>query len=626
MFLFFQTPSNAVGSIDQDSCIELTKEYGKNPWFACSNEVHNRFISAGVYDRCLDQPDHAFTDKQQYLDCLDASGLNAAHAVCNDAEENRRRELAECTSAFGQVYQRTGNPVLDRQYLAMCESGYASSCVVDSGYYHEQTCTRTAYSCSLYLGDIVKEKPTCTDSDGTDVYGFGTSDDISGYIQTQNGTFHDRCLGGRTLVEYACDDNRAVGIPIDCVDELFAGCFEGACVYDATSGFDSKTVSLDLERNTFEDIKSEETDDGEEEDPSEQKKSYPIITGINVGEFDEQGNSEVNLFVYNGGEAAGRFSATLLDCHPFLQVPGQEQFISENQTGLLTMDVYFGALSNGQTKVCQVLVEDLDDKEIFTVADITFQFNREDERILCESDEMCELHEVCKTEVGLCVSKNLCEPVVQNGPVEKNLDIVFVGDGYDSSDSLQLDIEHMLDNSGNGLLNTAPFSEFTADINIWMVRAPEEFDGAPDEDKSDFYGADCAFRDQTVMISRKSFRPYAYLSGAMSFLSLSYYGNDRSNWGPLLLHEIGHAFGGLLDEYTEASVGDRHGEPNCASTKQEADWWWGHIPGTGAFEGCSYSQDNFRPTQTSIMREVGNEVQYGPVNKLRLEERLEQFR
>jgi hypothetical protein len=83
-----------------------------------------------------------------------------------------------------------------------------------------------------------------------------------------------------------------------------------------------------------------------------------------------------------------------------------------------------------------------------------------------------------------------------------------------------------------------------------------------------------------------------------------------------LLHEFGHSFGKLADEYVEPQLGDRPKSPNCAPDILTAQKWWAGVNDVGYYEGCSYTEDNIRPTFNSIMRAHWIlKDDYGEVNK-----------
>ena len=100
-----------------------------------------------------------------------------------------------------------------------------------------------------------------------------------------------------------------------------------------------------------------------------------------------------------------------------------------------------------------------------------------------------------------------------------------------------------------------------------------------------------------------------------------------------IVHEFGHSFGGLRDEYFgRIGESDRPGYPNCAPDRETAREWWGDLLGKGEDElgvgfyaGCSYTMDNIRPTNSSIMRSSHSLLGFGPVNDRYLQEKLDLF-
>ncbi|MDO8537715.1 MAG: hypothetical protein Q7S21_02420, partial [archaeon] len=93
------------------------------------------------------------------------------------------------------------------------------------------------------------------------------------------------------------------------------------------------------------------------------------------------------------------------------------------------------------------------------------------------------------------------------------------------------------------------------------------------------------------------------------------------------LHEFGHDFGKLADEYVEPKIGNYPRSPNCAPDISTAQSWWGGIVGAGTFYGCSYVESNIRPTKNSIMRShYVLKDDYGPVNSKELEKILNNYR
>lgn len=95
--------------------------------------------------------------------------------------------------------------------------------------------------------------------------------------------------------------------------------------------------------------------------------------------------------------------------------------------------------------------------------------------------------------------------------------------------------------------------------------------------------------------------PSSVLSGAgrERHTDADYNGTDLVSY--VILHEFGHEWGGLSDEYVAPALGWKPRIPNCAATIEQARAWWGNISGAGYYHGCSYYQTNVKPTSCSIM-------------------------
>jgi len=203
------------------------------------------------------------------------------------------------------------------------------------------------------------------------------------------------------------------------------------------------------------------------------------------------------------------------------------------------------------------------------------------------------------------------------------------------NDELKEVILQIVDYEGtkNGLMSVEPFKSNKNKFNIWMIKnsgiePAGEFNG-PSRKKSLEVAAECTAGDYQIILSKRQFRSYAYFA-TDAYLSLA--SRSSQYWGRLLLHEFGHSFGKLSDEYIEegrailAEYIDKY-TVNCASNPTTAQLKWGNIQGTGQFDGCGYSANFFRPTFNSIMRaHYILEDDYGPVNKKTLEDLIIKYR
>ena len=165
-------------------------------------------------------------------------------------------------------------------------------------------------------------------------------------------------------------------------------------------------------------------------------------------------------------------------------------------------------------------------------------------------------------------------------------------------------------NKIQGLLTTKPFSEYKGSFNIWLTEKEKSTTETPDRKETKITAGRCPQADKTITISDKKFRSYCYFSGDC-YLSIAT--KPQEYWGRLLLHEFGHGFGGLADEYVEPELGNKPRIPNCAPDESTAKEWWGND--AELYAGCSYVDDNYRPTKSSIMKSYLTQTIYGDINE-----------
>ncbi len=109
--------------------------------------------------------------------------------------------------------------------------------------------------------------------------------------------------------------------------------------------------------------------------------------------------------------------------------------------------------------------------------------------------------------------------------------------------------------------------------------------------------------------------------------------NEFNVFGPLLVHEFGHSFGDLDDEYQDAQTAThlaeyepetfyKENKPNT-SNDDTVDRKWDHIDNPNYIEGSRYiNTGKFRSTGDSLMRTVANGRDFSPLHKKILEDRI----
>lgn len=238
--------------------------------------------------------------------------------------------------------------------------------------------------------------------------------------------------------------------------------------------------------------------------------------------------------------------------------------------------------------------------------------------------------------------------ILNNGPVDKKVDIVILAEGYtkDEMGKFIADAKKMT----NFLFEYEPFKSHKDDFNVHYVESYSEESGTDNPGKgiwkrtimnSSFW----TFGTERYLTTEdfKSVRDVAALApydqiyvlvntdkygggGIYNFFNLCV--SDHPAAPQVFVHEFGHGFGGLADEYDygDESNADRYDlsvepiEPNITTLVHFDQKWQDMVtPGTkiptevseenkgkiGAFEGAGYvAKGVYRPTMGCIMREL----------------------
>jgi IgA Peptidase M64/Peptidase M64 N-terminus len=238
--------------------------------------------------------------------------------------------------------------------------------------------------------------------------------------------------------------------------------------------------------------------------------------------------------------------------------------------------------------------------------------------------------------------------VFNSGDPSDKVDIVFIPDGYtlDEMDKFKEDGVRFTDY----LFGCSPFKENKDKFNIWGIEAPSEDSGTdiPAEDvwmntvvNSTFYTFDLKrylmTRANKELRTLASYAPYdqiyilvnsqKYGGGSIyNHYSVSVSDNQYSEF--IFVHEFGHGFASLGDEYSTSDVTyeDFYSteveplEPNLTTLVNFESKWKDLVeegtpiptPNTekyknkvGAFEGCGYMEKGiFRPSEDCTMKSI----------------------
>ncbi|MBU8921428.1 MAG: IgA Peptidase M64 [Bacteroidales bacterium] len=237
--------------------------------------------------------------------------------------------------------------------------------------------------------------------------------------------------------------------------------------------------------------------------------------------------------------------------------------------------------------------------------------------------------------------------IMENGPPSSKVDLVIIGDGYKKSELHKL--EDDVDRFVKILFSVEPFASRKNDFNVRLVKSISGESGV-DNPREGVYRnniAGLSFNSleldrYMLSLSNKAVRdiaakvPYDCMmilaneekyGGGGIFRLYATCISDNEFDGYIFVHELGHHFAGLADEYFLSQVayndmyprGVEPWEPNITALLDPESLKWGHLiaPGTpvptpddstyfdhvGCFEGAGYSAEGlYRSAHDCIMK------------------------
>ncbi|MGW0434098.1 M64 family metallopeptidase [Micromonospora sp. NPDC003197] len=238
-------------------------------------------------------------------------------------------------------------------------------------------------------------------------------------------------------------------------------------------------------------------------------------------------------------------------------------------------------------------------------------------------------------------------PIEINGPSDKRIDLVYLGDGYTESeqDLYATQVAY----SWNILAQREPFLSYRKLFNVWQVNVISNESGS-DNDPTEGVLKDTALNSEyycnglarLVCLDVPAAESYAALAPAFDQIAvvinsptyggagytdedLVTFSGGHSAGAEILPHELGHSLGDLADEYPywaypddgSLYTGEEPARPNVSiynaeqQVAQRTKWWYwlgeeSPDGGTiGAFEGAYYyNLGIYRPSDNSLMRSL----------------------
>jgi hypothetical protein len=232
-----------------------------------------------------------------------------------------------------------------------------------------------------------------------------------------------------------------------------------------------------------------------------------------------------------------------------------------------------------------------------------------------------------------------------SGPDNMRIVIAITGDGYTINDQTQFSTDALA--VANAILTTSPWSTFANSINIYIISAFSSESGADKPWLSQYvntifdgtYGTNGIQHCLTVDYSKVT----SFLSGAISKYDVvvvtvndSLYGGSGHNAAvtsnnaamtDIILHELGHTFANLEEEYEgnpTSYIGPEPTNPNVTTVTNPLLIKWKawidpatpiptpiatlYLKDVGLYEGAfTYSFGIYRPMQDCRMRNIGSD-------------------
>lgn len=209
-----------------------------------------------------------------------------------------------------------------------------------------------------------------------------------------------------------------------------------------------------------------------------------------------------------------------------------------------------------------------------------------------------------------------CVSLLYNSHPNNSIDIVFLPFGYRRFDDFREDVNKNI----NTFLEIGPFNSSREKINFYRIDNLDQLDCqigkwvSCDEYEVKKLASYCPNDYIIILVDRSKIKDLInpVRSSAVSNMEKINTADNKL----VIIHEFGHLFGGLADEYVDEKYYKNinfnpNDYPNCDFPPECQGWK--NINDTGCFEGCSLKKYS-RPTKNSIMRSLSTE-KFGPLNE-----------
>lgn len=230
------------------------------------------------------------------------------------------------------------------------------------------------------------------------------------------------------------------------------------------------------------------------------------------------------------------------------------------------------------------------------------------------------------------------DTIQYNGNINKHLNLVILGDGYTNSELSKFTTDAT--KFTNYFFSVTPYTEYKHYFNVFSIKVPSNESGAnhpgtatdvsepvhPIKQVDNYFGSTFDFAEthrllvatKVNSISDVLANNFPFYDQVIILVNSSFYGGSggefataslEANSNEIALHELGHSFGDLIDEYYAGDIFSREGINMTQQSDSGLVKWknWISYKNVGVYQHCcgGNSANWYKPHQNCKMENLG---------------------
>jgi len=212
------------------------------------------------------------------------------------------------------------------------------------------------------------------------------------------------------------------------------------------------------------------------------------------------------------------------------------------------------------------------------------------------------------------VQEKDCVSLLFSGDPNNKVDIVFLGQEYNDPLKFAPAVDDYIQNI---FLATEPFESYSEKFNFYRI---DDFNDLNCKTQGYIYCSEFNVKqiasncpNDYIFVLLKRTKAADLLSPLRSSAYSNIMNINTADDNLVLMHEFGHVFANLADEYVDDKYYIGFNEEDYENCDDDRCAEWNSLQGTGCFRGCSLNSF-YRATQKSIMNNYLHSNEYGILN------------